>query len=267
VTTNIDRSCQAGQILGMLLMEQAIEGAVIPGAPLAGGVGFDAIDEYARMNGGLPQCGPQQLQDLQLLVELMSTAMLMRQLLGNANQSPALNNLLMRMMIAQSLGGGSRSPNGGLDAPGRWASRSAIPPWGEGPRSCAPWDGTGASPTGQRLAACAAGVGNNMCSVGRCYSGVKEAVRKATGVNLQGGSAYQAANQLAASGRFREVAVGSGQLGNLPAGAVVVWGQTAQSPHGHVSVALGNGLEASDHVQRQITSLRGHQNYRVFIPT
>ncbi|MCA9552485.1 MAG: single-stranded DNA-binding protein [Myxococcales bacterium] len=47
---------------------------------------------------------------------------------------------------------------------------------------------------------------------------------------------------------------------------IVVWGKTAASPHGHISVALGDGREASDHIQSQITSLRGATNYRVFIP-
>jgi hypothetical protein len=85
-------------------------------------------------------------------------------------------------------------------------------------------------------------------------------------VQLTGGSAYQAADQLARSDRFREVSVSPDQLRSLPPGAVVVWGRTDRSPHGHISVALGNGQEASDHIQTQMTSLRGAQNYRVFVP-
>ena len=56
------------------------------------------------------------------------------------------------------------------------------------------------------------------------------------------------------------------ELGDLPPGAVVVWGRTAASPDGHISVALGDGREASDHIDQQRTHLRGYTNYRVFFP-
>jgi len=85
-------------------------------------------------------------------------------------------------------------------------------------------------------------------------------------VHLHGASAYMAADQLARSAKFREVQVPSRELGKLPAGAIVVWGKTGRSPHGHISVALGDGREASDHIARQKTSLRGYTNARVFLP-
>ena len=101
---------------------------------------------------------------------------------------------------------------------------------------------------------------------GKCYRGVKNAVKQATGVELVGGEAYQAANQLAKSSKFKEVKVSSSQLDSLPPGAIVVWGKTGKSPHGHISIALGNGKEASDHVSNQLESLRGASNFRVFLP-
>ena len=83
--------------------------------------------------------------------------------------------------------------------------------------------------------------------------------------------------QLARDPDFKEVNVSRDQLAKLPRGAVVVWGKSGAKPYGHVSVALGDGREASDHVQRQTTGGRygtdfgrgpdpqGRQ-FRVFIP-
>jgi hypothetical protein len=151
--------------------------------------------------------------------------------------------------------GGGTTRTGG-NAPGD-AVRGPAPAAGPIP------DGT---PAGTRLATAARDVASSMNSTGWCYRAVKSAVARATGVRLTGGSAHMAADQLARSGRFREVSVSPDQLRSLPPGAVVVWGRTDRSPDGHISVALGNGQEASDHIQTQMTSLRGAQNYRVFVP-
>ena len=75
-----------------------------------------------------------------------------------------------------------------------------------------------------------------------------------------------AADQLKNSGKYTEHSVAASQLPSLPAGAIVVWRKTAASPHGHISVALGNGKEASDHIANQMTSLRGDTGFRVFMP-
>jgi hypothetical protein len=157
--------------------------------------------------------------------------------------------------------GGGNIYGGGTSQTGPNASADA-------PRGPAPSAGPipGATGMGGALATAARDVANSMGTTGWCYRGVKAAVARATGVQLQGGSAYQAADQLAGSGRFREISVSPDQLRQLPPGAVVVWGKTAASPHGHISVSLGNGQEASDHIQTQMTSLRGAQNYRVFVP-
>lgn len=123
-----------------------------------------------------------------------------------------------------------------------------------------------ASGTGRKLADAAKRVANRRRTTGWCYAGVAEAVSRGMGVTLWGRSAYMAAGILAKSSRFTEVNVPAKDLKKLPAGAVVVWGKTAKSPHGHISVALGDGREASDHIDTQRTQLRGYTNVRVFLP-
>lgn len=144
----------------------------------------------------------------------------------------------------------------------------AYPPMsggGYGAPPISPQAMQGATPTGRALA-------NSImnrpvppnCRPGYCYRGVKHHLRQ-VGVNLQGGSAYQAADQLAARrDRFREVTVNRSQLRQLPPGAVVVWNRSPGKPHGHISIATGDGREASDKIRNQITNRPA--SYRVFIP-
>ena len=87
-------------------------------------------------------------------------------------------------------------------------------------------------------------------SIGRCYAAVADAIDHKVAVFLWGNDAYQAAEQIAARKDFKEYtsSISASQLPSLPAGAVVVWGKTSASPHGHISIASGNGQEYSDHV-------------------
>lgn len=130
----------------------------------------------------------------------------------------------------------------------------------------------GQTSAGRRLASAASDVAGDMRSTGYCYRGVKQAIRRATGTYLEGGSAWMAGDQLARTGKFTEAQAPrqpalSQYLRNLPPGAVVVWPQTNRSPHGHISVALGGGREASDHVSNQNVNLRGENTVpRVFLP-
>jgi peptidoglycan hydrolase-like protein with peptidoglycan-binding domain len=128
---------------------------------------------------------------------------------------------------------------------------------------------------GNQVAAAAEREARRLNSVGRCALGVNNAL---ISLGVQGrGHAYQKAEQLANNPRFREVNISAAELSRLPPGAVVVWGRSGAKPYGHVSVALGDGREASDHIQRQITGGRygtdfgrgpdpqGRQ-FRVFLP-
>ncbi len=103
-------------------------------------------------------------------------------------------------------------------------------------------------------------------SVGLCYQAVYEAVTHVYGDFLRGHSAYMAAEYLQSDPRFEQVNVSPERLPQLPPGWIVVWGQSPLSPHGHISVSLGNGLEASDHINQQLTHLRGYTNVQVFRP-
>jgi len=100
-------------------------------------------------------------------------------------------------------------------------------------------------------------------TVGWCYNAVADAVERVTGRFLWGAHAYQAADQFASSPHFYEV--WNRDLRSLPAGAVVVWGK-GTSRSGHISVALGNGQEASDHIASQMTYHYGGAPSRVFFP-
>jgi peptidoglycan hydrolase-like protein with peptidoglycan-binding domain len=128
---------------------------------------------------------------------------------------------------------------------------------------------------GDKLGDAAQRIAQRMNSVGACAKGVNDAL---TSLGVPGrGHAYQKAQQLAGNPKFREVNISSSDLANLPRGAVVVWGRSGAKPYGHVSIALGGGREASDHVQNQVRGGRygtdfgngpdpqGRQ-FRVFLP-
>lgn len=125
-----------------------------------------------------------------------------------------------------------------------------------------------------------------------CYRGVKDVLSRVNPpIKLDGGSAYQAADQLRTryADRFNEVkltvppnAATRDYLKKLPPGAVVVWGHSNNPAkyqqglkagngyaHGHISVALGNGYEFSDRDRPQITGPGDPERYgslSVFIP-
>lgn len=98
---------------------------------------------------------------------------------------------------------------------------------------------------------------------GWCYNAVADAVERVTGRFLWGSHAYQAAEQFATSPHFYEVF--DYNIRYLPAGAIVVWGK-GSSRSGHISVSLGDGREASDHIASQMTYHYGGAPSRVFYP-
>lgn len=119
------------------------------------------------------------------------------------------------------------------------------------------------SPLGIEIAQRAERVANNMGTVGWCYRGVKNALDK-FGINLEGGYAKQAASQLASNPRVQEVSKADMQPGDILVHQPAGYGRTkGQQYAGHIAVYLGNGREASDHVQTLIKG-QGYGGTRVF---
>ncbi|MDQ7824880.1 MAG: hypothetical protein RDV48_18925 [Candidatus Eremiobacteraeota bacterium] len=117
---------------------------------------------------------------------------------------------------------------------------------------------------GKTIAKCASTAAKKLHTTGYCYRGVKAALQK-SGITLTGKFAYQGATQLAAQDSFKEIPVSVKDLQSLQPGSVVVWSKSREHPYGHISIALGDGREASDHIEKQMTE-RGHSTFRVFIP-
>jgi len=113
---------------------------------------------------------------------------------------------------------------------------------------------------------------------GYCLRGVNKSLYKVYGQKIAAPSAYMAADILSSNKgigkHFTEDAVPRSFLESLPEGAVVVWDNNIYGgganvsksgrKHGHVSIALGNGLESSDHIQKQIVDRDAE--FRVFYP-
>lgn len=137
-------------------------------------------------------------------------------------------------------------------------------------REVSSWDAS-SSGSNNTLANAAVSVANSMGgskSTGRCLAGVNRALSQVYGQTLSYPSAYMAIKGLQGenplSSKFKEVSVSREQLKSLPAGAIVVWDRSAGNPHGHISIALGNGREASDFSMNQMTDRDAA--YHVFLP-
>ena len=204
------------------------------GMPLEARPGSQLAEAMAT--GDFSQVPPQEL--LGLLVALA--------LYGSNRNDPGQVAQQGNMPFAPSGSwrGGQNSYGGGGVHTG--ANSNAAAPTGPAPTGSAP---SAAGPFAGRIGDAAEQTARSMGSTGWCYRGVANALAK-----------------VRMPDKFREVSVSPSELKNLPRGAVVVWGKTNASPHGHISVALGDGREASDHIQTQMSSLRGATNYRVFIP-
>lgn len=89
-----------------------------------------------------------------------------------------------------------------------------------------------------------------MDSNGYCYRGVKRAL-KPLGIVLAGNAAWMAKEQLFDDGRFHTV---SSQ--DLQPGDILVHQASAAHKYGHIAVYLGEGKEASDHIQKVVVGGR-----------
>lgn len=116
-----------------------------------------------------------------------------------------------------------------------------------------------ASPLAFRIARAAEKNALNNNTVGWCYREVADTLDN-FGVHLYGNSAYMAAPQLAQNKNFKEVSAD-----NLKPGTVLVFGKSEGHPHGHITVYLGNGREASDHVQK-LVNFKAYGGVRAFEP-
>jgi hypothetical protein len=100
------------------------------------------------------------------------------------------------------------------------------------------------SELGQRLAAEAVRTARQMDSIGWCARGVKRTLRR-FGVDGIEGHAADTKEFFDRDRRFQRV-----DINHLQPGDIVVRGRSRGHRYGHVLVYLGNGMEASDHVQR-----------------
>merc|ERR1711981_949876 len=117
--------------------------------------------------------------------------------------------------------------------------------------------------TGDLLGAMAEKVAHRRATKGNEYAAVKESLLSTMGVVLAGTQPFEAFAQLMANPEFiyyPELKHGF-DLVSLPAGAIVVWGTGQAAGGGHISIALGDGNEASDHIIPQTTSLEGIHNF------
>lgn len=207
----------------------------------------------ARCLGGC--CGMQNPFQMMMMQNQMLT-----QLMGMLMQlmSPPANAL--GGSSPSSLGGSSpASTGGGSSSPASTGSSSGA---GSGAVDASQFQG--GTETGRRLAAEAQKEATNGDSSGGwCFRDAGRALAK-VGINTSGASAYMAADQLAKNPKVKEIKVAQSDLPKLPPGAIVVWDKGPGHPHGHISIALGNGKEASDLLRNQITNYG--TSFRVFMP-
>lgn len=123
---------------------------------------------------------------------------------------------------------------------------------------------------GNKLANIAAKNASRTNTIGWCAKGTNDSIQLAglASGETRVASAYQEADKLAKHKNFKEVSVSREDLKKLPAGCVIVWNKTGDASrlsgqHGHTTITLGNGKEASDHVQDLIML---DSEYRVFVP-
>lgn len=181
------------------------------------------------------------------------------------NTMQGLGNAYQQMQMQQSMGGmgamGGMYGMYGMNGMNGMNQMQALPGGNYGPY-------LGATNEGQRLAQLARVTGGANGTRGKCLKGVNDTLQRAYGFRLSYPSAYMAKQSLnKMTDRFQNVTnqyQPASKLSSLPPGAIVVWNQKPGHPHGHISISLGNGQEASDHVQKQITGYGS--SYTVYMP-
>ncbi|MBR6163978.1 hypothetical protein IKQ26_08850 [bacterium] len=146
------------------------------------------------------------------------------------------------------------------------------------------WEDYGYNPeTGKKFADSAVNVESRLRAKGKqidhnCLGGVKDTFIDVTGESPFGlpeqgiTVASQCLDTMRNNENYREITgISAGELGYLPAGAVVVWSSSSggSSPadlYGHISVSLGDGRESSSKIRQQLTSVGQNGKPTVFIP-
>lgn len=215
-----------------------------------------ALSQQTQMQGNM-------FVQMQNMIGMMMQMMMMQQMMsslanfgggGASGGSPGISDFLGGgggasdgnfAPVSGGGGGGGSEAVGGSSAPAATDSDfGSIPGWGAALAKDAEKHATGPG--------------------GLCFRYVRQALERAGVKGVGGASAYMAADQLAKNPKFREVKVDPKDFKKLPAGAVVVWNRGNGHEHGHISIALGNGKEASDKIRNQITNYG--TSARVFLP-
>lgn len=219
-------------------------------------VNISSFPASPMMGFNAPAGGAGFFQMQALMAQMMATMQLLFQEVlsspGTGGMTPTMPNF-----------GGSTRPGSGVD--------SFL---GGSPRSGRSSSSSPAAPTtdlsqvkgtdfGKKFAAQAEKTARGINTPGLCLKGVNDTMQ-AMGMPVQReASAYMALDNFRNNKRFQEVKVSRDQLKSLPAGAVVIWDKGSGLPHGHISVALGDGREASSTVRNQLNL---KTNFHVFVP-
>lgn len=226
--------------------------------------GFTPGAASSRCGGGFPMGGmdpmggalSMMMMQNQMLVQMLGMLM---QLMTGGGSASALGNPFSGSSPSSLGGGGSSAPSDSGSS-----SSSSSTGSGAGAGAVDPSQFSGGTDAGRRLAAEAKAEATNGDSQGGwCYRDVGRALAK-IGINVSGASAYMAADQLAKNPKVKEIKVSQADLPKLPPGAIVVWDKGPGHEHGHISVAMGDGHEASDLMRNQITNYG--TSFRVFMP-
>lgn len=201
---------------------------------------------------GLQPMQAMMMQQQQLFVQLM--AMLLQLMAGPAG-SAALGGSSAASSPAGSASTGSSSGTAGSSGGGSFNTPGGV--------AADASQFQGGTPKSRELAAAALRESTDGDSQGGwCSRDVGEALR-AVGLGVARGDAWTKAAVLANDPRFRELKVAPNEIDRLPPGAIIVWDKGPGLPYGHISIALGDGREASDLLKKQ---MHLKTSYRVFMP-
>lgn len=189
-----------------------------------------------------------------LLGQMMNAPAAANNYAQNYQNSPAIQDASPNPARHNNRGRGSAHHSGGHSqaASGNSAAQQA-----------APAGSLTGSDFGNRFAKTAESVANKINTPGLCLKGVNDTLQAMGLPTHRRPSAYMALDDFRKDPHFKEVQVSASQLDKLPAGAVVIWDKGQNLPHGHISVALGDGREASSRVRKQ---LHLNTQFHVFLP-